>query len=255
MSPEKQMKAGNQKQKIMLVATVLIIIFVAWQAFKLMGGGGSDAAPATPAPTTANKAAVRPGGNGGGAANQAAAVVSAPEAVQAPKQVPVPSNPEILKIQQDTQAKYISAINELQMLKLQKDIAETKQAITSSILANATAEKSITDLLTVQQMPTSSYAGPALSPSNASSAGIEALPKPVVAVANLQETPYVVTSVAFRNDRWAAVVSYQDKYYNVNVGDILTPDGSMVLAIDRNGVTLEGKDKIKRKVLINSGLQ
>jgi hypothetical protein len=252
MPPQNQIKMPNQKQKIMLVVTVVIIIFVAWQVYGLFGGGGGEAeAPAT----TANKAAAGQPAAGGTPASQAAA--GAPAEIPQPKQAPVQANTELLKIQQDTQAKYVSALNELQMLKVQKEIAETKQAITSSILANATAEKSITDLLTVQQIPTQNQFSSAPSaPAAMPTGGMSSSDQPVKPMTSMfMEVPYTIVSVTFKNERWNAVLMYQEKYYHVSVGDVLPADNTTVTAINKNGVTLTNmKDRSIRKILISGTL-
>ena len=158
---------------------------------------------------------------------------------------PIPNWP---KLQQETQLKYITALNELQMLKVQREIAETKQAITSSTLANATAEKSITDLLTIQQMPAQNAYVPPPPQQVAPAASVtENVPK---MVQSFNEVPYAVVSLTYKNNKWNAVLSYQEKFFSVGVGDTLPPDNSVVTSIDRNGLTLTGRDKNTRKVLI-----
>ena len=69
MPPED--KKAAQKQKIMLGATALIVLFVGWQGYKLMAGGDS-----TPAPTptqTAGKTATSSAGQQAGSNNLATA--------------------------------------------------------------------------------------------------------------------------------------------------------------------------------------
>lgn len=251
---------GDQKQKIMIIATVFVMIIVVWQGVKLIGGGGSSQPAMTPA--NANRPATTTGTMGqqpGAGAAMATAqqpgqpgAAAAPVENQTPKQVAVPMNAEILKIQQETQAKYINALNELQMLKVQRDIAETKQAITSSILANATAEKSITDLLTVQQMPTQpQYLAPPTAEASAAPTAAPVAPVPMPKLSSSPEINYGVSSVYFKGDRWVAVLTYQDKAFTVSVGDTLPVDNSVVTAIDKNGVTLS-KDRALRKLLISA---
>src|SRR5438105_8732767 len=58
-----------------------------------------------------------------------------------------PREIELLKLQQETQAKYIAALNELQMLKIQREIAETNQAIVKAKLETVTDQKNIINLL------------------------------------------------------------------------------------------------------------
>jgi hypothetical protein len=63
---------------------------------------------------------------------------------------------------------------------------------------------------------------------------------PQAAPAVVAEFPYTVMSVAYEGRKWAAVVSAgAGKIYTVNVGDTLSADGSTVIAIDKQGVTLQ----------------
>jgi hypothetical protein len=255
MSPDKQPKTGNQKQKITLIATVLVVLVVIWQAVKLFGNGDSSAPSPAPTQNVARNT------NGQQPSSPPAGAQQATEQPQltALKQVPVPANNEILKIQQETQAKYIAALNELEMLKVQKEIAETKEAITAATLSTATTEKSITDLLTVQQMPTSGGAN-AYSPFSATNGSEPAAananntppPLPAPKVQAIQPETYTLLSVSFKAERWKAVLSAQNKLFDVSVGDVL-PDKSLVISIDRNGVTLM-KDKTRELLTMSSSM-
>lgn len=256
--------AAKQKQKVMMIAIGVILLIVGYQVVKMMGGGG-DVTPAT-VPTPGNKPAMTAGNTASASSGMAtpgaapAPVVQQPIEQTQPKPAPVQGNVALLKLQQETQVKYIAALNELQMLKVQKDIAETKQAITSSTLATATAEKNITDLLTVQQAapptafgnmsaPTAPQALPApnAAPAPAPAAPVQAQ-KPAT-----PDAPYTLLSVSFEGNRWTAVLSFQDKMYNVSVGDSLPPDGSIVDSIGREGVSLK-KEKETRKIAMSPTL-
>ncbi len=147
----------------------------------------------------------------------------------------VPSSP-VLDRQETEQNKYVAAINELQMLKIQKEIAETSQAIVAAKLATATAEKSISDLLTeaaaAVKMPQEQK--PAEGPTN--------VPPPspsFIGPTSQSGEGYSVQSVSFEQDSWHAAIKFKDKLYDVGVGDLMPPDRSLVKQIDQNGVTLE----------------
>jgi hypothetical protein len=248
MPPENKPSSGNQKQKITIAAVVLVLGVVAWQGLKLFGGdsGSAPLSPVATAPARSMTAGQPASASGGAVAPQAAA-----EAL-APKQVPVQVNAEILKVQLDTQAKYIAALNELEMLKVQKEIADTKEAITSATLATATAEKSITDLLTVQQLPNAvanAYSPSPVGVSEGGSSGttnIPVAPKPVAPPP--AQSPFTLMSVSFKAERWSAVLTAQSKFYNVTVGQVLPLDSSVVTEIDRNGVTVMLKDKQTKRI-------
>jgi type IV pilus biogenesis protein PilP len=255
MSPENQNKAGNMKQKITIAVVVLILGFVGWQAMGMFGGGGSSSPAPTSTPTPVKVMATgQPPASNGAPAAQVTPVVSSDNT---PKQVPVQANVELIKLQQETQAKYIAALNELEMLKIQKSIAETKQAITSSTLATATAEKSITDLLTAQvsQMPTSNnnlsnqYSPFAANTPAADSTAAAPGQAPVLMPPkmNLAEPQYTLQSVAYKSEKWSAVLSNGKNTFQVEVGDSIPVDGYLVTGIDKNSVTLV-KDKVTRHI-------
>jgi hypothetical protein len=253
MPPEKP-KRRDPKQTVTLIAVVIVVLIVAWQVYGLIApeGGGSAPAPAA-SPTAAAR---------GGAPTATAAGASPPPEMLQPKQAPVQVNTELLRLQQETEGKYIAALNELEMLKVQRQIAETKESITSATLATATAEKSITDLLTVQQMPMangSSYTSTAIAPASATPASTTSTstaptPPPVPRTIAAPEAPYVLQSVSFKDQRWNAVLSLQDKMYSVTIGDTLAPDESTVGSIDRNSVVLLDKNKKMRRISIANSI-
>ena len=137
---------------------------------------------------------------------------------------------ELVRLQQETQAKYVAALNELQMLKIAREIAQTNQAIAAARLATVTAEKNTLLLLSP---PPPAYA--------------QGLVTPVSGTPSMSSPGYTVVSVSQLQNRWNAVLGYQDKLYSVSIGDVLPSDGSTVVSISRSGVVLE-KDGAKRKI-------
>jgi type IV pilus biogenesis protein PilP len=244
----------SPKQTITLVLVVIVFAIVAWQVYGLiMPEGGS--APAPVANTVVVTKAGAPASSGSPSS------LPAPEMLQ-PKQAPVQVNTELLRLQQETEAKYISALNELEMLKVQRQIAETKESITAATLATATAEKSITDLLTVQQMPSAgggnSYTSTAIAPASPSmpapTTSTAPTPAPAPRVVAAPEAPYTLQSVSYKDQRWNAVLSLQEKQYSVTVGDVLAPDECTVGSIDRNSVVLVDKNKKMRRIMMSSSI-
>jgi type IV pilus biogenesis protein PilP len=162
----------------------------------------------------------------------AAATMPATQPVPATQIPPIqqvsPQEAELMRLQQETQARYIQAINELQMLKVAKDIADANKDISTSKLAQVTAEKKIVDLLAPPPPP------PPPTPTDVTV-------KPVASLSPLlgdQDVQYTVVSVSQLQYRWGAVMSYKGTLFNVHVGDILPPDGSKVMSIQRDGVTI-----------------
>jgi type IV pilus biogenesis protein PilP len=253
MSDKDGMGGFNMKQKIMAGGVVVILLIVIWQVMGLFGGGkNGEVTPATQAPP-ANKP---PGQMTASAAPNAPNNMMPPgNAAPAPALIPQPAaaprdqiaaNAEIIKNQQEDQKKYLSSINQLQMLKLQRDIAETNQAIAAAKLATATAEQGINSLLTKPlpaPVPVGEYANKLVSPSSAGGPPGQ----PGQPMQDMSGVSYVVISVSMQMNRWAAVLGYQGKLYNVSVGDILPVDGWTVASISKEGVTLK-KDNMRKKI-------
>jgi len=220
----------TNRQKIIAAVLAIILVFIIWQVLALFRTSANN-----PSATLATNGPMPTTTAGGGASQQT------------PKHVPVPPKPApmtprelaLMNLQKETQEKYINALNELQMLKLSRDIAETNQAITNAKLATVVNEKKIVDLLS-----------PPPPPSN-SAAYAKNLVAPAASITNIaqptQEAQYTVVSVSELQHRWSAVLGYQGSLYNVHTGDILPTDGSRVISIDKEGLILE-KNNVKRKI-------
>jgi type IV pilus biogenesis protein PilP len=256
------------KQKVSAIVFFIIGAVVIWQAIGLFRGGSSKTAEITPdksAATSANHPA--PGSSPNPASGSSASQKMMSNSPSKPGATPpsvnmqptpaaghggnspilskptaevgTPPSTPINNQQQQEQVKYVSAINQLQMLKIQKEIAETNQAIVAAKLATAEAERSMTEALT----PSVPIPNPANSPpptpaavsggASGSSASSDAS-----ASSSISDT-YIVYSVSMELDQWHAVIGFKDKLYNVMVGDIIPNDGSIVSAIDAKGVTLK----------------
>lgn len=217
------------RQKVTAGIIAVIVLILIWQVKGLFSGGGAPA-KSTAAKTTAGAAqgtmAMAPGGG--------SPAVMTPKPADIPQAQPMTEREaEIMKLQQETQAKYLEALNELQMLKLSRDIALTNKDISTAKLARVVSEKKIVDLLTPPAPPSSS----------------ESMTKNIQPISTLgdQEVKYSVVSVSQLQYRWSAVLGYKGNLYNVKVGDILPPDGSTVESIGRDGVMLN-KEGVKKKV-------
>lgn len=228
---------GSPRQKIMIGVVVVVVGVLAWQMFGLFSGGGSSSN--TPAPGTAMPAMPSP---------QPAALVSAGATKDAPL---TPREEQLMKLQEETEAKYIAAVNELQMLKVQKDIAETNKAIVTAKLDTVTAQKSMVDLLAPPAPPQPSQADYAKN--LAAGQGGEATPSTAPGGTATTTAPtYTVISVSHLQGRWNAVVGYQGKLLNLYVGDVLPGDGSTVIAISKSGITLRATDGTTKKISLVS---
>lgn len=231
----------SNRQKITAGIFVVVIVIVVWQLISMMRGGGSSEAttPELSANTSGGMTAT-PGAPG---MTAAAPAIVPPKQEVAPKQKPLTeAEAAMLRQQQELENTYIAAVNELQVLKVNKEIAETNQAIAKAKLDTVTSQKTIVDLLAPAQVPTSSYAQALTNQSGQPTPP----PSPNGAAAQTEVT-YTVISVSLLNNKWNAVLGYQGSLYQVSVGDVLPADQSTVIAIDNSGVTLE-KDGAKHKI-------
>lgn len=265
MTPQNQDEAPTprftSRQKITAAVIVVILLVVVWQVIGLFGGESSAPPPVQnkmPAQRQAVQT-VQPGTQP--AAQQPSAAPPTPGAVNTARTVtvnnpPPPTDPNKLTVsqqqqtimaqQQDTQKQYVDTINQLQMLKLQRDIDETKQSIAAARLATATAEKNISDLFT---KPSQAQLADFNKAMGTGTNGDKIPPPPVQ---DIPQIPYTVISVSMRLGHWTAVIGLQGKMYSVSVGDVLPPDGSQVVAISKNGVVLQKSGTKRRIGVVNS---
>jgi hypothetical protein len=255
------------KQKVTVGAFLVVVLIIIWQ---VMGLFGSD----TPTPTAAIQPvkpqatmnANSPSGTPG-ASSPVRPAPNAPNAPQInpaqpglvegqPRQAPIMLENQMLELQKKTEEKYVEQLNQLQMLKVQREIAETNQAIASARLATVTAEKNVSDLLTrptpqpMAQQPT--LPPPPASYGNALGTPAQTQPLPPIPTEGIQPPvapqDYSVISVSMQLGRWSAVIGNQGKLYNVSIGDVLPDDGSIVSSIDKNGVVLTNKKGKRQRV-------
>lgn len=270
MSADRNSQEGvgfTTKQKMMTGGVVVILLVLVWQVYGLVSGGGENP---TPAPIVKNnqQAATKPPGqmtaampgpnanrmmpstpannfNNQNQTMQNGSPAGAPQTV--PKEAQGMSIADVLKKQKDQQEKYLTTINELQMLKLQRDIAETNQAISAAKLATATAEKNIGDLFVKPAppppTPASSYGPGLVIPATATGSSSSPTGQQP---ADVGPIPYVVISVSMQMNKWTAVLGASGKLYNVSTGDVMS-DGWVVGSISREGVVLK-KGGVSKKV-------
>jgi type IV pilus biogenesis protein PilP len=235
------------KQIVMGLLTVGIVIFIIYEVIGLMGNGGTTATiPAAPTTTTVvtNKTM---------SSNSATPVVVATGQMDASQLPPRPVSvlapnklPDALKDQDEQQKNYLRSLNQLQLLKIERDIAETNQSIYSARLATETAKKNMLDVITQPNPPTGKSNGPN---SQLGENSLEALQPTPIMVKVAPEVPITVISVAMRFNRWNAVLQYQNKLLSVSLGDTLA-DGSRVVSINTRGVTLIKEGKPRRLSMV-----
>jgi cytoskeletal protein RodZ len=250
------------KQKIMIVATIIVVLIVIWQVAGLFGGNSAPAQHTPPAPSAMNANAPAVGG-----ATQRAntmpggqPTLAAPSSeATAPRVAPIAKD-QYLQEQERAEKKYLKQLNDLEQLKLERQIEETNQAIATAKLATVTAEKSTAELLTkpTTVVADANYASQLVRPTRTGESLVtegqaeQTSPVPVAPPATPDVT-YTVISVSMQFNKWSAVMGAQGKLYNVSVGDALPPDGSVVVSINKSGVILK-KDEVKRKVSLTSAI-
>lgn len=220
------------RQKVIAGAFVVIVGIIIWQVMGLFGGGGGGST-VPPAPVNV---AGKPGAPG-------QPPMETPKPAEIAKPIAMTEREQqLMLLQQDTEARYLAAINELQMLKIEKDIAETNKAIASAKFDTVTAQKNVVNLLTTPDVPQAAYSGSLVSPTSSSGAPSASAP-PTVST----EVTYSVVSITQLQSKWNAVIGARGVLYQVGIGDILPPDSAKVISIDKSGVVLE-KDGVRKKV-------
>lgn len=257
MVSEKKNAFSNMttRQKMTIAGLVIVVVVIIWQVIDMMSDQSTTteitpvAATAQPVTATAPPAGTAPAATP--ATNAAAPAVVAQPAPPPAQPIVAPTvsaDMQSVEMQRRAEREYVERVNQLQMLKVQREIEETNQAIASAKLATVTAQKGISDVLTrpsqPQQVP--SFTPP---PPVASSGPVTEIP---VAPPVEAPTAYMVVSVSMLHGRWAAVLSSQGKLYNIVVGDVL-PDSSVVRSINKYGVILK-KDGIVRKLSMTSSV-
>ncbi len=240
------------KQKVIGILTLAIFAFIIYEVIGLFSSGSNKPATTiTPAPTPSPQAKQMKMPNGGPQAQAPAVATQAAYTSTLPtvNAIAAPKEPLDVKQQQQQQEVYLDSVNQLQLLKVKRDIAETNQAIATARLATETANKNMSDLLTQPTLPQ----GPPATYSNklsmqTSGNDVSAAEPTQIKAPPVVETPFVVISVSMQFNRWSAVLNSQGKMYSVSIGDTLF-DGSTVTSINKNGVVLTRDGKRRRITL------
>lgn len=259
MTADKVDSSDSGRQKVVAVVFLLILIFLVWM-IKGMISGGSSPAPATPIATKSSSPSAVGSPSASNSSVSASNAAASPSTSQqstphpntdVPQQAAMtPREAELMRLQEATEAKYIAAMNELQILKVNQAIAETNKAIATAKLDTVTAQKNVVDMLSGKASSSmGSYAqnlagipinkkmvGSIEQPASASPQA----PAPVV------EVSYSVISVSQLQSKWNAVLGYQGNLFSVAIGDKLPPDGSTVISIDKSGVILDKNGQKKK---------
>lgn len=262
MRSDKAPSGMTSRQKITIAIFVIVFVVVVWQVIGMFRSSEGEPS-ATAAPANRAMSGNRPMNAANQPANAGAAPSNQPKQGQLMATPNTQANsPELIAAraqQQELQAKYIAAINELQMLKIQRDIAQANQAIMAAKLATVTAQKSIINLVNPPApiVPAGVYTT-ALggTPGGSPSRPLGTPPRPGSPNAPssgpstddaTKDITYRVISVSQIQYRWSAVLGYQGSLYHVQVGDVIPADGSTVISISRGGVVIS-KSGVRKKL-------
>ena len=223
-------RSSNSRQKVTLVIFIIIIAIVAWQVYALFKSDTPAAPPPPPKP------AVKAGAPQGTPPQMSGNI---PPPAQTPPALPKPpvlssKELELIRLQKQTEERYIAAVNQLQMLKIEREIAETNRSIATARLEAATSEKAMAGLT-----QSSGYTQNITGPSSQPMVSAETLP-------SITANNYVVISVSYLQGKWSAVLGSQGKLYQIYIGDVLPDTEIKVVDINKSGVTLKiGEEKRK----------
>lgn len=226
-------RSSNSRQKVTLVIFIIIIAIVGWQVYALFK---SDTPAAPPPPKPAIKAAAPQGTPPQMSGNIPPPAQTPPALPPALPKPPVLSSKELelIRLQKQTEERYIAAVNQLQMLKIEREIAETNRSIATARLEAATSEKAMAGLT-----QSSGYSQNITGPSSQPMVSAETLP-------SITANNYVVISVSYLQGKWSAVLGSQGKLYQIYIGDVLPDTEIKVVDINKSGVTLKiGEEKRK----------
>lgn len=248
--PKEALTHLSPKQKITAAMVMVVVIVLLWQVIGMFGGGSSSTPTKTNTKNIAN-------GNGGGSSGPAMVQPANFGAQQASPEIQV----QIARMQAQTQQQYVTAMNQLQLLKMSQQIADVNKAIASAKLDTVKSEKEIVEMLTKpapQVESARNYSENLRNPLAAVQGQqpgqlpqIEGVQAPTVATQQAQAASvaavqpedskiasYVVISVSRLMNKWSAVLGYQGRLYSVYVGDVMPVDGSTIKSIDKFSVLL-----------------
>lgn len=230
MNERKPFASMSRRQKTTAVVLVIALVVVIWLLIDWFGGKSSEM----------STAASDTGLPGSRALVQSAMAAPLPQPVASLEKQPAGVSPReaaLMRLQQETEAKYVALLNQLQILKVQRDIAETNKAIMAAKLDTITSQKGIVNTLTAKpSQPVSTTPGFVSQTVIQPKAGLTS------------EASYTVVSISQLSHKWSAVVSYEGNLYHVSIGDVLPSDGSKVILINRTGIVIVTKSGERRKI-------
>lgn len=227
MADIKEMLAGmDTRKKATIGAFVVIVLVIVWQVIGLFGGSGESAPEADAQAAAAQSSLPTP---------KPAPVATAEQAAQVSQ-----DDQEMQRVLKETQARYIAAVNEVQLMKVAQDMADINAKIMKSKEDTVTSQKKIVDMLTQPDPST-------MQQSDVTSDGQAVSGQTQQGGLIQKDVTYSVVSISQLRGKWGAVLSYGSNLYSVHVGDVLPTDNSSVISINKSSVVLE-KDGVRSKI-------
>ena len=207
-------KSLEKGQKIKLIIVIAVVIIILYMLSGLFSGNSSSGY--TPPTATNNKGSptVQP---------QLVANVVQKQSIAKPD--------ILLNNLNEKQMAYLKAVNDLQMLQLQQQIAQTKQQIAQAELQAAQSNKQLQ--LIVSPPPPPLFSNPDQSQS--------VQPPPVAVVPTIT---YQLEYLANEGGKWQVILSANGSLINATMGTVL-PDGSTITNISGTSVTLTLNNQTK----------
>ncbi|HSW93085.1 MAG TPA: hypothetical protein VLJ15_01875, partial [Gammaproteobacteria bacterium] len=134
--------AVTTKQKVIGVLTVVILAFIIYEVIGLFSTEKAAEPVIVPAKPAAGEKTPKPAATAQTNRGTEQPQLTTVNALTAPG-----SNIDFQK-QREQQEAYLDSVNQLQLLRVKREIAETNQAIAAARLATETANKNMSDLLT-----------------------------------------------------------------------------------------------------------
>lgn len=246
-----------ESKKIVTIGLIAVVVaFGVWYGMSIYAEqdkAALEAAKPKPmeTPKTATLMPTTPAANPAQTATAATGPAAGSGAGQQTKLVLTEREIQLMKMQQEAQAQYLQLLDQLQTLRVQKDIAETNKDIMKAKMDAVFALRKMNDLLAPPAPPPAPVLDNSKLGDNGAgtpAAGRQGLP---VVGGGGDSSDISVVSVTNLQGRWMAVLNTGGKLISVAAGDKLESDNSIVLAIDRSGIWLE-KNGIKRKVTMMS---
>jgi hypothetical protein len=213
MNMLEKLKKLDGKQKVKLIALIVVLLIVVWQLSSLFGSSGSRTPAIKKQSMIAPQVSERPG------------VI---------KKESLPKlSAEATNNTSKSQRNYIDALNKLQMLQVEQKILTTKESISQAKLSIATTEKNLMELNAPPPIPApipvATYAKHLVNPAGN---------QPSFHIIDNSNNRYKLLYVANVSGAWQAIIGNQGKLYNVTIGTAL-PNGSRIATITDTTVTLE----------------